>query len=290
MINEQIVAMIQAGDDVAGNMARLWEKSRAFIARMARRFRGYEEFEDLQQQGYIALCDAVDGYRAEEGVPFINYAALWIRRGMARYVEEGSCLIRLPSDRSAAVRQYRKLCRMYEAALGRGPTEWEAARSLEISREQARALEKDGSLRQVGSLDRPVQEDEEETVLGDLVSDGTDPQGKALDQIQPEQLNRLLWPMVEALDPEQAAVIRMRYREEKSFCEIGEGLGIPEKRARQEERKGLHKLGTPHRRAVLAPYLYDYVDAQARKGCGVGQFRRTWTSSTERVALELAKR
>lgn len=146
MTNEQLVTMIKAGDDVAGNMLKLWEQNRPFIAMTARKFRGYEEAEDLQQQGYIALCDAVDGYRAEEGVPFINYAALWIRRGMARYVEECGRLIRLPSDRSAAVRQYKKLCRMYEASLGRGPTEWEVSRSLEISREQARSLERDGNL------------------------------------------------------------------------------------------------------------------------------------------------
>ncbi len=193
----------------------------------------------------------------------------------------------MPADRSAAVMRYKKLCRMYEASLGRGPTEWEVSRSLEISREQARDLVKNGSIQQIGSLDKPIQEDEGETSLADMVADGRDSQGEVLDQIQQEQLKKVLWPMVDELDPDQAAVIRMRYQEEKSFREIGEALGIPEKRARQEELKGLHQLGKPHHRAALAPYLYDYIDTEARKGNGAGQFRRTWTSSTERVALSL---
>lgn len=124
--------------------------------------------------------------------------------------------------------------------------------------------------------------------MGDLVADSRDSHGDALNRIDRERLQGLLWPMVDALDPEQAAVIRMRYQGEKPFREIGEALGIPKTQARQDELKGLARLGRPHNRAVLAPYLYDYIDTEARKGCGVERFRRTWTSSTERVALELA--
>ncbi len=46
-----------------------------------------EETEDLEQEGYIALCSAVGAYRPEEGTLFASYAAYRIRQGMGRYLE-----------------------------------------------------------------------------------------------------------------------------------------------------------------------------------------------------------
>ena len=54
MTNEQLVIRIKAGIDVADNMAVLWEQNKGFIWKMAERFKGYEDREDLRQQGYIA--------------------------------------------------------------------------------------------------------------------------------------------------------------------------------------------------------------------------------------------
>lgn len=63
MSNEELVNRIQAGIDTAANMAELWQQNKGFIVRMARRYSQLAEVDDLIQEGYIGLCNAVDGYR-----------------------------------------------------------------------------------------------------------------------------------------------------------------------------------------------------------------------------------
>ena len=76
----------QAGANVADNMLRLWEQNRRFIFKMANRYRGQAEEDDLIQEGYLGLCRAVDGYDPDQGVNFLPYAGNWIRQGMARFI------------------------------------------------------------------------------------------------------------------------------------------------------------------------------------------------------------
>ena len=94
MTNEQLVELIQAGTDVADNMLRLYQQTAGLIAKIAGDYRGQEDLEDLKQQGYLGLYPAVDGYRAETGVPFASYAAYWMR-------EPGADPIRSPAPHAA---------------------------------------------------------------------------------------------------------------------------------------------------------------------------------------------
>ena len=77
--NEQLVTLIRAGEDPAGNMLKLWEQNKGFIAKMARKYSGYAEMDDLMQEGYLALNEAVEHY-ADKGAAFLTYAAFWIRQ------------------------------------------------------------------------------------------------------------------------------------------------------------------------------------------------------------------
>ena len=109
MTNEQLVERIQSGDHVAENMLQLWEQNCNFIKMMASQYRGQEDPEDLQQEGYIGLCRAVDDYDLASGVPFINYAALWIRQGMVRYIENCGSVVRVPVHARKKLREYNRL-------------------------------------------------------------------------------------------------------------------------------------------------------------------------------------
>lgn len=59
MTNEQLVIRIRAGEETAANMLQLWQQDKAFVSKLARRYAGYAEMDDLMQEGYLALCDAV---------------------------------------------------------------------------------------------------------------------------------------------------------------------------------------------------------------------------------------
>ena len=64
MDNEQLVARIRAGEDVSKHMLQLYNQNKGFLAKMAKRYQGFAEMEDLLQEGYIGLSEAVSRYDA----------------------------------------------------------------------------------------------------------------------------------------------------------------------------------------------------------------------------------
>lgn len=83
MTNEELVALIQAGD--RGKLAELWEQVERFVWQQAyRRHRlsdgfGGAEVEDLYQSGYLALVSAADTYDPAAGMSFIGWFALSLK-------------------------------------------------------------------------------------------------------------------------------------------------------------------------------------------------------------------
>ncbi len=286
MTNEELAAKIKEGVDVPGNMLRLWEQNRGIIGKIACRYRDYEEMEDLKQQGYIGLCQAVEGYRPEEGIPFINYAAFWIKQSMVRYMENCGGIVRIPSHEQQRQREYRKLIRSFAVQTGRKPTEWEICHCMGISRNVLREIESNAGMRRVGSLDSYVGEDGE-TMVGDLVPGDTDVESSVLDRMEREELRKALWAAVDSLPDRQPEVLRMRFQEGKTLRETGKAIGVSMERARVIEKKALHGLRTSGRVRELQPFLPEYVERAHYHHNGIGEFERTWTSSTEQAAMEI---
>lgn len=283
--NEQLVLLIKGGIDVPGNMLQLWEQNRGFIGKIAFAYRGYEDLEDLKQQGYIGLCQAVESYRPEENVLFISYAAFWIRQSMERYIENCGGVVRIPSHEKQRQRKYKKLINSFEAQTGRKPTDWEVCYCMNISRKVLEELKKNACMGQVGSLDSYVGEDGDMTV-GDLVPGDMDVESSVLDEIEEEELKQVLWPMVDELPGFQPQVIRFRYQERKTLKAAGEAIGVNKERVRQIENTALRELRKRGCR-VLAAFLPEAAAAMAYRHNGVSEFNRTWTSSTELAALKI---
>lgn len=286
MTNEQLVIRIKAGIDTADNMAQLWQQNRAFIHSMAWKYRGYAEMEDLEQEGFLGLCRAVEKYDPDKGFKFLNYAGHWIKQSMVRYAM-GNGTVRIPEYNQNAIRKYRKLVSDFEKEIGRKPTRPEICYYLGLSDEEYQQLLQDASIDQLQSLDSPIEGTEGLTV-GDLAADTRDMEEEVLSDRQEQQLKEILWTLVDDLPEIQAEVIRMRFRKGLTLQSAGDILGINKERVRQEEAKSLRSLRKWEVVEKIRPFLYDYIDCQARKGTGVESFNRTWTSSTEKVALKLA--
>lgn len=282
MTNEQLVLRIKAGEEVGRNMARLYEQMKQDIHGIALRYRGYAEVEDLDQEGYLALYDAVDGYDPVAGCQFLTYARYWIRQRMARYIRNNGT-IRLPVGEQGRIRELEKLEASYMSYLGRKPSEGEIAGILGLSRKQVRQLREASILGRVGSLDVPVGE-EGDTALWELIASGEDMEGSVLDDMELRELRGVLWPMVDSLGKERAHVIRGRYAGRKSFRELAEELGTGAARANRIEKEALRELR--RQRDRLAPFLPEALGSKAYQG-GASSFKCTWTSSTERAALLL---
>ena len=144
MDNEQLVSRIVAGDNEAENMLQLWRQNKGFIATIARRYSAGAEMEDLEQEGYIALCEAVQHYDSDRGMSFISYAAFWIKRRM-RICADNSRTVRLSFNAGDEVRQYQKIMREYRQEYGCDPSAWELCGFLYVSREETRPNQESGS-------------------------------------------------------------------------------------------------------------------------------------------------
>ena len=171
MLNEQLAARIQAGIDEADNMLRLWQQNEPFIRMMGRRFAGpgKAELEDLMQEGYLALCEAVRHYDMEQEVPFISYAAFWIKQGMKRYIENCCGTVRIPTHARDWVRRYRKMTAEYCKYYGSEPGDDTLCALLQISREKLQAVRKSADMEKICSLSEPLGQvdgglDMEETI------------------------------------------------------------------------------------------------------------------------------
>lgn len=280
MTNEELVARIRAEIDRAGNMLKLYNQNSGMIYTIARRYAGLAELEDLTQEGYIGLCRAVDGYDPDGGTPFVLYAWKVIDRHIRRYI----CGERnLPDYLAALITQYKKLTNAFYLEYGRKPTRAEYCRYLDVTGKTLRSIEKGLLLEQIRSLESPIGE-EEGLTLADTVADSEDVEGTVLDDMQQEQLAAALWEAVDRLPDDLQEVVKKRYRENMTLKQIGAGMGISHERVRQKENTAIRRL---YRNSKLRSFVE--IRSAALHGTGAARFNRTWTSATERVALELAE-
>lgn len=291
MTNEQLAVRIRAGENVGDNMAILYDQVKDFIHAMAYKYHGQGELEDLEQEGFLALYDAIDHYEADQGVKFLTYASHWIRQRMQKYIQNTGSPLRLSAGRQKAIRKYRKFCTEFQTEQGRKPTEAELCRSLWLTLEQLREIQYDACMTAVKSLDAPIKgaEGEEDTTLGELAASATDPCEELLDRLEQEELCSILWQCVDGLPGKQPDVIRSRYKDNMTMKQCVQFCGISEAEVRKQQLKALRSLRSGENAKKLRPFLPGdaWIYSGALIGNGVDHFNQTWTSSTERVALEL---
>lgn len=285
MTNEQLVIRIQAGENTADHMLQLYNQMKKAIYKIASQYAGIAEMDDLLQEGYIALCGAVGHYDSSRRVSFFYYAWKYITWHLQRYMH-GIYPIHIPEGMCVLLERYRKLCRTFLLEQNRRPSEAEIAYYLGVSKEKTSQLLKTVKIEHIGSLDIPIGEEGELTVGDSIAGEESTDQG-VLDRVQQEQLNRELWECVDSLPGNQPEIIRKRFQEGMTLKAVGEIQGRSIQAISNAEKKALRILGGPSYRDRLLPMYDDGLYSDAMRGCGVGRFNRTWTSSTERIALEL---
>ena len=174
MTNEQLVTQIKAGENVEENMEQLYNQVKSFIHTIAWKYRGSSELEDLEQEGYLALYPAIEGYDPAAGYKFLTYAESWIRQGMQRYLQSNGSCLRLPVHCLESVRKYQQFCSKYQQEHGCEPPDEAAADFLCLTIEQVENIKKSACMVNLGSLDSPVTgiDGGEDTTLEELTASG----------------------------------------------------------------------------------------------------------------------
>lgn len=287
MENEELVARIKAGIDTADNMLALWQQNKAMICKIARKYSAYADIEDLLQEGYLALYPAIDGFNPDNGNKFLSYATTVIDQRLRRYISDSGSPVRIPEHERVKIYEYKKMVNAFQTYLNRKPTRQEIARSMGLSDKAVRELEKSVRMGQITSLDTLLTDEGGTDTLIDMIPDENNAMSDVIDDMQQEELEAVIWDVVDSLPGKQGAVIRARFQRGQTLKETGAELGVTLERVRTVQNEGLRGLRRGHRARVLREYYEGDVYNAALHGSGVEQFNRTWTSSTERVALEL---
>lgn len=289
MTNEQLVLRIKAGEDTAANMLKLWEQNKGMVYKIALKFKGQEEIEDLVQQGYLGLYDAVENYDTDAEVLFLSYATYWIKQSMQRYIENSGHVVRIPVHRQEDIRKYNKAVLNFEMKWNRKPTDSELSTLLGMNVEKLDHIRKSLEMGQITSLDECVKNDMD-IMLSDTIADSIDIENQVIGSMNRQEVKEVLWNMVDELPEDYPLLLRLRYQEGQTLQMIADRFEVPRESIRQKEARAIKELSRSKRKNVLALYVDGYIKDMSLKGTGVERFRTTWTSATERTALKLLEK
>lgn len=285
MDNEQLVARIRAGEDVAKNMLELYNQNRGFIVKVAKRYQGFAEMEDLLQEGYIGLSEAVSRYDADKNSSFIHYAAFWIRQSMSRYVDNCGSVVRIPVQARGEIREYNRVVREYRKYYGEWPSDCALCRLLGVTREKLQEIRKSVQIGQMRSLSEVLGGDGEEFTLEDSIASDQDLEGDAIREADAAAMKRELWIAVDRLPGNLPEVIKKRFLDGRTLKEISQEWGVTYSKVHDIQNKALRTLRQPGISRKYRRYYEEYISAECCYHVGVESFQRTWTSEVEREVL-----
>jgi RNA polymerase primary sigma factor len=251
---EEYARRAAKGEQDAKN--RLIKANLRFVVNVAKKYQNQGlPLADLISEGNIGLMNAIERFDVSKGYHFISYAVWWIRQAILKAICEKSRMIRLPLNRANELVQIEKV-RKELAGNGRGDSEIvEIARQLDMDEDHVAELL--NISRDLVSLDTPIYDEKDSSLLSDFVEDKgyKQPHEAAVDQALAAEINQVL----STLSQKESDIIQYRFglngRRPMSLKEIGTRYKLTKERIRQIEKKALKRLQHPSRSGPLRAYL-----------------------------------
>lgn len=133
------------------------------------------------------------------------------------------------------------------------------------------------------SLDRPLGEDEDETIT-DTIPSGRDDLAGVTEKVYTEQLHNAIEAALDRIPEREADAIRRSFYDGQTYKEIGQAAGVSTEMIRQRIKRGIDTLRKQRAKNRLEEFLRDKFDYY--HGVGARQYNETRQSSTERLALK----
>jgi RNA polymerase sigma-32 factor len=229
---------------------RLLRAFEPLCRKLAKRYEGAAERNDLLQEARLGLLDAIRRYDPEHGTRLATYASFWIHERLRRYTTETQPIVRVPRNTRQA------LSKMLEEA-GREAPEDQAGDGNAVARAVAQRHGVDESVAlmaqqllgagNIVSLDAPLAGDDGDRTqsrLDQLHDPAPTPEHQVAEAHDTRVHTGLLMQALTTLPARKAEIIRDRHLSERPLTleALAQRFGVSKERVRQLETAALRDL------------------------------------------------
>ena len=240
---KDLAKRIEKGDEDARK--KLTQANLRLVVSIAKRYVGrspHLTLLDLIQEGNLGLFKAVEKFDYRRGYKFSTYATWWIRQAITRALADQARTIRIPVHMVETISKYQQVKRRLLQDLGREPLPEEIASEMNIEIEKVHHIEK--IAQETVSLEAPVGEDDDDSVLGEFI---VDEKTLSPSQVASRRLLRdQLMFIINELSPREQKILSLRFGLDDGVThtleEVGREFGVTRERIRQIEAKALERI------------------------------------------------
>ncbi|HNP22357.1 MAG TPA: RNA polymerase sigma factor RpoD/SigA [Panacibacter sp.] len=251
---EALVKGFKSGDEKS--MSRLIVANLRFVVSVAKQYQNQGlSLSDLINEGNLGLIKAGIHFDETKGFKFISYAVWWIRQGILQALADQSRTVRVPQNKIGLKGKIKKVSEAFEQEFEREPSCEELADILGTRLEDIELLMRFND--QQLSLDSPLSETDDYTLIDTLENENADEADKKLDFH--ESLQKEIRLAFEVLSQRQKEILCYFYGigfdDPMSIEDIARKYNLTRERVRQIRDQAIGKLRSASRTELLRVFL-----------------------------------
>jgi RNA polymerase primary sigma factor len=250
----RLATLIKQGDQRA--LDRLTKANLRFVVSVAKQYQNQGlSLPDLINEGNLGLIKAAQRFDETKGFKFISYAVWWIRQSILQAIAEQARIVRLPLNKVGLTNRIHKAFSQLEQEFEREPSAEELAEVLNMELDEVEST-LGINVRHV-SVDTPLSEGEEGTLLDVLINPNAERTDEALDHTQSlkTEIDRSLQTLTERQKDVICYFFGIGVDYPLSLEDIGDKFNLTRERVRQIKDKAILKLRSHQKCNLLRSYL-----------------------------------